>query len=90
MFPIKNKLLTKTFDKEPNFYLDKLNVRNIKSIGNLKFIENDNFKTDKADKKIFSQLNSSNFGLCIKCKKSIPFGRLMIRPESQLCIGCAK
>ena len=23
MFPIKNKLLTKTFDKEPNFYLDK-------------------------------------------------------------------
>tara|TARA_Y100001935_G_scaffold254547_1_gene263939 strand:- start:2104 stop:2436 length:333 start_codon:yes stop_codon:yes gene_type:complete len=41
-------------------------------------------------KKIFSQLNSSNFGLCIKCKKSIPFGRLMIRPESQLCIGCAK
>ena len=41
-------------------------------------------------KKIFSQLNSSDFGLCINCKKSIPFERLMIRPESQLCVGCAK
>ena len=40
--------------------------------------------------KIFSQLNSSDFGICINCKKSIPFGRLMIRPESQLCIDCAK
>tara|TARA_B100001057_G_scaffold136225_1_gene135850 strand:- start:3179 stop:3511 length:333 start_codon:yes stop_codon:yes gene_type:complete len=41
-------------------------------------------------KKIFSQLNSSNFGLCLKCKQRIPIGRLMIRPESQLCISCAK
>ena len=41
-------------------------------------------------KKVFSQLNSPNFGLCINCKKRIPFGRLVIRPESQLCIGCAK
>ena len=40
--------------------------------------------------KIFSQLNSSDFGICINCKKSIPFGRLMIRPESQLCVDCAK
>ena len=40
---------------ETNFFLKKLNVRNIKSIGNLKFIEDDNFKSDEADKKIFSQ-----------------------------------
>ena len=40
--------------------------------------------------KIFPQLNSGDFGICINCKKSIPFGRLMIRPESQLCIDCAK
>ena len=40
--------------------------------------------------KIFSQLNSSDFGICINCKRSIPFGRLMIRPESQLSIDCAK
>ena len=30
-------------------------MRNIKSIGNLKFIENDDSKYDKADKKLFSQ-----------------------------------
>ncbi len=40
--------------------------------------------------KIFSQLNSSNFGICRNCKKSIPYERLIIRPESQLCINCAK
>ena len=40
--------------------------------------------------KIFSQVNSCDFGICIKCNKNIPFGRLMIRPESQLCIDCAK
>jgi len=40
--------------------------------------------------KIFSQLNSSDFGICINCKKSIPYERLIIRPESQLCINCAK
>ena len=31
-----------------------------------------------------------DFGLCIKCKKEIPFGRLIFRPESQLCVYCAK
>ena len=39
---------------------------------------------------VFSQLNRTDFGICINCKKNIPFGRLMIRPESQLCIDCAK
>ena len=39
---------------------------------------------------INNKIASSNFGLCKTCKKSIPFGRLMIRPESQLCVNCAK
>tara|TARA_B100000482_G_C12354018_1_gene198159 strand:+ start:68 stop:400 length:333 start_codon:yes stop_codon:yes gene_type:complete len=39
---------------------------------------------------INKKIASSDFGLCKKCKKSIPFGRLMIRPESQLCVNCAK
>ena len=40
---------------ETNFYLKKLNVKSIKSIGNLKFIENDNFESNQTDKKLFSQ-----------------------------------
>ena len=39
---------------------------------------------------INNKMASSDFGLCKTCKKSIPFGRLMIRPESQLCVNCAK
>ena len=42
-------------NSETNYYLKKLNVKSIKSIGNLKFIENDNFKSNRADKKLFSQ-----------------------------------
>ena len=42
-------------NSETNYYLKKLNVKSIKFIGNLKFIENDNFKSNQADKKLFSQ-----------------------------------
>ena len=40
---------------ETNYFLKKLKVKKITSIGNLKFIEHDNFKTNQADKKLFSQ-----------------------------------
>ena len=40
---------------ETNYYLKKLNVKNIMSTGNLKFIEHDSFETNQADKKLFSQ-----------------------------------
>ena len=40
---------------ETNYYLRKLKVKNIKSTGNLKFIEHDSFESNRADKKLFSQ-----------------------------------
>ena len=40
---------------ETNYYLKKLNVKDIKSIGNLKFIEHDMLKINHSDKKLFSQ-----------------------------------
>ena len=40
---------------ETNYYLKKLNVKNIKSTGNLKFIENDMLEINHSDKKLFSQ-----------------------------------
>lgn len=36
------------------------------------------------------KINEEDFGVCIKCKKTIPFGRLMIRPHSKFCVHCAK
>ena len=41
-------------------------------------------------KKIRSNIYTNDFGICNNCKSPIPFGRLMIRPESQLCINCAQ
>lgn len=41
-------------------------------------------------KRIFSQIGSKDFGLCLKCKKPIPLGRILIRPESLYCVNCAK
>ena len=38
------------------------------------------------DKKI----NDEDFGTCIKCRNTIPFGRLMIRPHSKFCVNCAQ
>ena len=40
---------------ETNYYLKKLNVKNIKSTGNLKFIEHDMLEINHSDKKLFSQ-----------------------------------
>ena len=39
---------------------------------------------------IQKKVTLKDFGLCIKCKNEIPFGRLIFRPESQLCVHCAK
>jgi len=34
-------------------------------------------------------LESSDYGLCRICKKPIPLGRLMMLPESDMCVECA-
>lgn len=41
-------------------------------------------------KKMLSKINDPDFGMCLKCRQSIPIGRLLIRPESLYCINCAK
>ena len=40
--------------------------------------------------RVNSQLESDDFGLCLKCKNPIPLGRILIRPESLYCVNCAK
>ena len=38
---------------------------------------------------IKNQMENKNFGKCTKCKNNINPKRLMIRPNSRLCIDCA-
>lgn len=40
--------------------------------------------------RVLSQLGTSEFGLCLKCKQSIPLGRILFRPESLYCVKCAR
>lgn len=40
-------------------------------------------------KRVLAKLDDSDFGMCLKCKQAIPIGRILIRPESLLCVHCA-
>ena len=35
-------------------------------------------------------IDDPDFGLCHECEEPIPFARLMIVPESGLCVQCAE
>ncbi|WP_424963989.1 TraR/DksA family transcriptional regulator [Ekhidna sp.] len=35
-------------------------------------------------------IDKPGFGLCIKCKQPIPIGRILLMPESNKCVNCAK
>lgn len=41
-------------------------------------------------KYIKSQINEEDFGICSKCKTSIPIQRIIFRPQSRYCVSCAK
>ncbi|MBT8325205.1 MAG: TraR/DksA C4-type zinc finger protein [Winogradskyella sp.] len=40
--------------------------------------------------RVLDNVGSPDFGICIKCKKEIPLGRILIRPQSLLCVNCAQ
>ena len=39
---------------------------------------------------IKQNIKRPNFGICKKCKNSIPYQRLLIQPHSMLCVNCAE
>jgi len=39
---------------------------------------------------VLSKINDDDFGICLKCKQTIPLGRILIRPESLFCVNCAR
>jgi DnaK suppressor protein len=41
-------------------------------------------------KRVLSRVGTSDFGICIRCAKPIPEGRLIYRPESLTCVDCAR
>jgi DnaK suppressor protein len=47
---------------------------------------------DKLNKLRYARANidKAGFGICCECGEAIPFARIMIIPESNLCISCAE
>lgn len=40
--------------------------------------------------RVLNNYGSSDFGKCMKCKQEIPIARILFRPESLLCVNCAR
>ena len=40
-------------------------------------------------KRALSKLDDPNFGICTVCEEPIPIGRIMLMPETTLCVSCA-
>ena len=36
------------------------------------------------------KIDQPGFGICIRCEKQIPLGRIMALPENALCVPCAE
>ncbi len=39
---------------------------------------------------MLGKVDKENFGLCSKCGEPIPFRRLLLMPQSSLCVKCAR
>lgn len=37
-----------------------------------------------------SNINDPNFGLCRRCHKMIPEGRILLMPQTSTCVNCAR
>ena len=40
-------------------------------------------------RQVEKEVNNKDFGICIRCKKTIPIARLLLIPESKKCVYCA-
>ncbi|PKP46529.1 MAG: TraR/DksA family transcriptional regulator [Bacteroidetes bacterium HGW-Bacteroidetes-11] len=39
---------------------------------------------------VLTKVDSPEFGICLRCHKPIPLGRILIKPESMFCVNCAR
>ncbi len=68
--------------------VSNMNMINNKSIALTKLPQEKNKL--KALEKVLSKIGTKDFGICLKCGKPIALGRILIRPESLLCVNCAR
>lgn len=37
-----------------------------------------------------SKIDDDDFGLCVRCLKPIPLGRILIMPQARTCVACSQ
>ncbi len=37
-----------------------------------------------------TRIHDHDFGICIRCEKTIPIGRILLMPHAVTCVFCAK
>ncbi len=38
---------------------------------------------------VLDSIGDKDFGMCLKCQKPIPIGRILLMPQSRYCVNCA-
>ena len=39
---------------------------------------------------VLDSIEDKDFGICLKCQKPIPIGRILLMPQSRYCVNCAR
>ncbi len=66
--------------------LTRMDAINTKSI-NEENLRNAKVKQGQLERSL-KQVDDPDFGICIECEEAIPLQRLMLMPESPLCVRC--
>ena len=67
--------------------ISRMDAINNKSINEASLRQSQN-KLKKL-KNALSKIDDKDFGICIRCEKPIPIGRIMLMPHSTKCVNCA-
>lgn len=85
---ISYKQLTKPIPPDNSIgRLTRMEAISSKSI-NEAALRNAKYTLSKLER-VLKTINDSDFGLCRECEEPIPFARLMIVPETDMCVECA-
>lgn len=68
--------------------LSRMEAISAKSI-NEASLSNARIKLEKLKNIVTDMDDDPDFGLCIECGEDIPYKRLMLVPESRMCVKCA-
>lgn len=84
-------LMEETKAIEPSVSLGRLTrMEAISEKGVNEYVLSENRKKLERLRNALDRIHKGTYGICIKCNKEIPAGRLQIVPEALVCVSCRK